>query len=308
MKLANPWILSFFKLIFVARLVDGDSLTRARSEISGIARRTRRFALRHCALLLLAFAPLASAQVTVGNLSFTGDSTGGFTYDIYRDEALIFSFDNNVNVFGGAGATTANGGPALLVLNFSDTALPVSCGTNGCAEGLFGSGTLRVLSGAPGPSYGVQITGGALGGPGSNNFIYVGAPGISTTATMNFSYLPTGSSTVQYLILTGNTLASRFSPIASPVFFCVPDPVIGMCNPVSTYTPGADQFSSFALDWTGTISDTPFLPPGISPVPEPSTWLALVVGLIGLSFGRRYLSRANRPVDGLPGGRVCSAV
>ncbi len=237
--------------------------------------------------LLLALAPKVQASTFTVNGTelgtLTGDGTSNINYSLYHNEAFINGHDSS-NPYGGAGVTGSFSSSWILQLNFVDSVNPVTPSSTPFGSGyqqiLNGTGTLNILYGS-GPNSGQTYVTGTLGNVSNQSYI-LASPNSSSSAFIQLAFNPTAGPQ-EYLQLQGTTSPS--------VSLCVPDNTIGMCNNTNTYTPGSNQFNSFALDWKANVSSTPY---ALAPVPEPETYAMMLAGLGLLGFIATRRSKAAK--------------
>jgi hypothetical protein len=249
----------------------------------------RRFAAAAIAVAAAISSPANAAPL------FTASSTSAATVTVTNIVSSGFSFGYYyVQVFGGCGTcimASAPGGAPLGTFGFSvgsgsfnylaaslantDSALPYGSGVY--REHFDGYGTVSMPGALPSDA---SLLGGA------NNFLgfsLYATPG-SNSATIEFDldqYATSGvvslPSTTLYLDITGTTTGAVALSALTSVFntFAVP----------------------LTIDFTVTLSDTPFSPSAAGPsnVPEPWTWTVMLAGLAGIwlmrSGGERLVSQ-----------------
>jgi hypothetical protein len=233
----------------------------------------------------------AEAQVTeLGyGSTFTSDPNETLTY-----APSIGNVELETSVYSGAGLGlgegepdlgTLNGAPGSLSLGFSATAFfdadegvpatPVGDGYDGQNLPFDGVGNFEFNSAS-------GTVSGNLGG--GEVFAKPGA----SSAVIELEVANEIGATVGYLVLSGSTPSPVSLTTTTPFCFA------GMTGACPT-----PYFNQITLDFTATYQATPYVPTsGTSAIPEPSTWVLMLLGFIGLGFTG---SRASRRRGALAG-------
>ena len=250
--------------------------------------------LRHCAaalrghrcwltaLSLVCAGGLGTARAqAVPALSLTGDATSTIVYSLYPSPGIVEAFFSARDTaapppYGGngAGATDASGQTVVMQLNYVDATSPLvpypagsaGCGLD-CVQKLSGSGTLTVIN----PANNTTELTGKLGAIAGETDAIFALPG-SSSAVIQIGFQAAGAAP-EYLLLAGSTTA--------PVSACTLSQ-FGSCANAPYNGAQAQYFNSFSLDWTVTLSTTPYVPS----VPELPTSVLLLAGAIMLRTTR----------------------
>jgi hypothetical protein len=252
-------------------------------EKTRISGKRKQLGLLLAALALSALSGGAARAATVAAYSFqaTGLAGSAISYFPYPQPGFLEAFVD-LNSLGVVDATISGTG-VIMDFSWNDDSSAATLiattlgGGNLYSQTLSGSGGITIRD----TSYDLLGSGSLSGG------VIYSAPGASTativlgvtdyTGIGAESGPPSGN-----LVLTGAT--------ASPVSLVTTEPCMGCFGPLP-------YLEGFSLDWTVTYQSAPYVPSGLSAIPELPTWAMLALGFAALSVAgwarRALLFREN---------------